>query len=112
MNVAMYDGLLACPMCDEVTGLHQCVTAAIVRDCEDGAATATVSSARGVTTVRVLPGDAPGRRDSTVLGFWCEGCGVVDSALLIMQHIGLTRVEWVPVDELVRLAGTDWQVTR
>lgn len=107
---------LTCPRCGDGGGLHHYVIRVHERvaPCgEDGDGIETSVCGRIVTTRPVSEQKIAGRRNSIMIGFWCEHCdhgepcGRAPLVLAITQHKGSTYIGWSRVESLESDADND-----
>jgi hypothetical protein len=90
------DGYLLCPLCREIYLQHHEVRT-IVRGIEDGPAAMFGTN----TGIEVISSEqAPGRRNSVEIDFYCKHCGKDNPfTLLVKQHKGVTFFEWEDLEQ-------------
>ena len=84
--LTMADGLLQCPLCND---LHAHVDEVTVID--RSSVVTVKAEATGIATVHHPSGAYPGSRSTVALGVWCEDCGHT-ATLHFHQHKGMTYV--------------------
>lgn len=100
---------LECPRCGDYGGLHHYdvrVHERVASDGEDGDGMETRIRGTSVRSRKIIDERMIGRRNSILIGFWCEHCdtfsgphpsGRAPLVLVISQHKGSTFVGWLSI---------------